>query len=52
MLKNSDGTLYYDDSRSNNTNKWDAQEHSATLICMLVRSNNTNKWDAQELLTN
>ena len=35
---------------SNNTNKWDAQEHPRLELFKHRRSNNTNKWDAQELL--
>ncbi len=35
--------------RSNNTNKWDAQEHNSLFYISDDRSNNTNKWDAQEL---
>ena len=34
--------------RSNNTNKWDAQERHGSLGGGLKGSNNTNKWDAQE----
>ena len=36
--------------RSNNTNKWDAQEQKLRLNIHSFRSNNTNKWDAQELI--
>ncbi len=35
-------------ARSNNTNKWDAQELTKECAMQLERSNNTNKWDAQE----
>ena len=34
--------------RSNNTNKWDAQEPLNKKFKEFQRSNNTNKWDAQE----
>ena len=34
--------------RSNNTNKWNAQEHNHPQGEMNMRSNNTNKWNAQE----
>ena len=40
--------LYLFDGGSNNTNKWDAQEHIADQYVSTFRSNNTNKWDAQE----
>ena len=33
---------------SNNTNKWNAQEHPAIEYLSEFRSNNTNKWNAQE----
>ena len=35
--------------RSNNTNKWNAQEPRSRDILQSTRSNNTNKWNAQEL---
>ena len=37
--------------RSNNTNKWDAQEQDFLQKLIKDRSNNTNKWDAQEHLS-
>ena len=33
---------------SNNTNKWNAQEHNQSRFRLDIRSNNTNKWNAQE----
>ena len=36
--------------RSNNTNKWDAQERRNAIALSFSGSNNTNKWDAQELI--
>ena len=34
--------------RSNNTNKWNAQEQKVLKKAPDNRSNNTNKWNAQE----
>ena len=39
----------YTGFRSNNTNKWNAQELLFCILCDDNRSNNTNKWNAQEL---
>ena len=38
----------YCGKRSNNTNKWDAQEPMGCTSFRALGSNNTNKWDAQE----
>ena len=34
--------------RSNNTNKWNAQEQTQVYKFVEPGSNNTNKWNAQE----
>ena len=34
--------------RSNNTNKWNAQEQCRQMDIEHAGSNNTNKWNAQE----
>ena len=48
MLKNFLFCIFRDNQRSNNTNKWNAQEQVSHLHRALGGSNNTNKWNAQE----
>ena len=50
MLKNSTFLQWSISKRSNNTNKWNAQEPFNASSNLSMRSNNTNKWNAQERL--